>query len=242
MRIDRREFLRKAGLGSLALASLPKLADTLASPAWAQGQASVDFYAASAAGPAGTPVSPQHRILMGGQCRFDPRAGAEVAGGGTYTHFLFPGGNPPPGGTPLSIVASGVWKSRLLVSYKEIGMWGFSAAGVFEMVIDLFRETPSKAVIRGARLKYVCNIGPAGLVNPGEPEGYTLSIPGTDFFTGGNPGAFEPLVPPLGLTSGFQNPYPLGRGGCMLKFICGNSALYACDHTRFCPAVRRLHP
>lgn len=38
MKIDRREFLRKAGFGSIALASLPTLVNALATPGWAQGQ------------------------------------------------------------------------------------------------------------------------------------------------------------------------------------------------------------
>ncbi len=205
MEINRRKFLKAIGVGTIALGSLPAIASTLAEPAWAQRQRSFHFFALSAAGPAGTPASPQHRILIGGKGTFDEAdAGSRIQGGGTYTHFLFPGAGPPPGGTPLPIVAAGIWKPRAIVSFKQIGTWGVNAAGVLEMVIDLFREIPAKSVVRGARLKYVCNIGPAGLVNPGEEEGFTLSVPGTDLFTGGAPGPFIPLVPPVGLTGGFS--------------------------------------
>ena len=89
-------------------------------------------------------------------------------------------------------MAAGTWKARLLVSYKEIDTWGVLAAGILEMVVDLFTQLPSPAVVRGARLKVVGNVPFGGLVNPGEIVGYTLSIPGTDFFTGGTPGSFEP--------------------------------------------------
>lgn len=196
MRMDRREFLRKAGLGSIALASLPKIVDTLARPAWAQGQVNYHFMCLSFAGPPGTPAAPQHVLIMGGQGRFSPaRVASPAEGGGFYVHYQTPGANPPPGGPPLPVVASGTWAARLLVGYKQIGTFGVQAAGVVEMVIDLFREVPSKAVIRGAVLKVVCSIGPAGLINPGEREGFTLSVPGTDFAAGGTPGPFAPFGP-----------------------------------------------
>ncbi len=205
MRMDRRDFLRKAGLGTLVAASLPGLLDRLAFPVLAQGQTGFTFLAFSAAGGAGTAAAPQHRFAMGGTGKFgSTSAGAQVEGGGQFVHHLFPGANPPAGGTPLTIVGSGTWETRRLVSYKQLGTWGVLAAGILETLVDLFETTPERRVIRGARLKIVCSIGPAGLVNPGESEGFTLSIPGSDFFTGGTPGPFVPIpipgAPGLGLT------------------------------------------
>lgn len=205
MKMDRREFLRKAGLGSITLASFPTLIDALATPARAQAGdlTYFHFWTQSAAGPAGTPASPQHRLFMGGEVRFDAgRPGSQAFGGGAYVHYLFPGANPPTGGTPLPIVSSGVWKPRLLVSYQKFAAWGVGTAGIAELVIDLFGEIPSKAVVRGARLRYICNIGGAGITT-GDEEGFFLSVPGTDFFTGATPGPFRPLVPPTGPTSPF---------------------------------------
>ena len=199
MKIGRRRFLKKAGLGSAVLASLPMLADALAKPAWAQGRTNFHFFCLSVAGPQGaqpaaTPAAPQHAMIMAGQGDFDPsQAASRVSGGGLFVHFTFPGAAPPPGGAPLPVVASGMWGNGRLVSYRQIGTFGVQGAGVLELVVDLMREMPSKTVIRGARLKIVCHIGPAGLVNPGELEGFTLSIPGTEFFTGGTPGPFTPL-------------------------------------------------
>ena len=206
--MDRRAFLTKAGLGSMTLASLGALADTFSPSAWAAGERSFQFMCFSVAGPAGTPASPQHRMAMGGQGRFDPaRGGSQANGGGVFTHHLFPGANPPPGGTPLPVVASGTWKARQMVGYKEVGTWGVLAAGTVDLVIDMSGEIPSRAVIRGSVLRIICNIGPAGLVVPGgETEGFKLSIPGTEFSAGGTPGPFVPLffpgtpVPSLGIT------------------------------------------
>jgi hypothetical protein len=48
-------------------------------------------------------------------------------------------------------------------------------------------------VTRGATLKIVCNIGPAGLeTEPFQQEGFTLTIPGL--------APFSPFTPPVGLT------------------------------------------
>ncbi len=55
-----------------------------------------------------------------------------------------------------------------------------------------------RAVIRGARLRLVVNLGAAALLT-GQEEGFTRRIPGTDFFIGGTPGPFVPLSPRVGV-------------------------------------------
>jgi len=42
-------------------------------------------------------------------------------------------------------VASGTWKSRLLVDYRELGTYGGHAAGIGEFVVDLYRVKPWEA-------------------------------------------------------------------------------------------------
>lgn len=198
MKVDRREFLKKAGLGSIALASLPQLIDAMSSPAYAQALRNYHFVVLAVGGPQGaqapgTPASPQHVLLMSGDGSFDPtRVASRVTGGGMYVHFTFPGAAPPPGGTPLPVVASGTWGNGRLVSYSPVRTFGVQDTGVLQVVIDLYREVPSKATIRGAALKVVCVSGPAGVAIPGELEGITLSVPGTDFSAGGTPGPFTP--------------------------------------------------
>jgi hypothetical protein len=105
-----------------------------------------------------------------------------------FTHFRAVG-NPP-----LPLVASGTWTARLLTDYKELGTYAGLAAGTVDLVVDLQRKRPSPALIPGAVLRVFCNLGPAGLTT-GEIEGYTLSIPGTDFSAGGTPGPFRQIPP-----------------------------------------------
>lgn len=182
MKIDRREFLRKAGIGSLALGSLPALLDVFRLPALAQGEKGVMFLSVDTAG--------EHRLILGGTAWFDPSKGPASAagGGGMFTHFR------AVGSPPLPLVASGTWTARLLTEYKELGTYAGVAAGTVDLVIDLQRKRPSPARIPGAVLRVFCNLGPAGL-STGEIEGYTLSIPGTEFSAGGTPGTFRQIPP-----------------------------------------------
>ncbi len=185
--IDRRELLKRAGFGSLALGSLPALVDALARPALAQTQRGFMFLTVSAAG--------EHRLAMGGQGVFDPARGpaSSMGGGGSFFHFQLATSPPFP------LVASGTWKARLLTSYREIGTYGGAASGIGEFAIDIQRLHPSPALIRGAVMRFFCNIG-AGGFQTGETEGITLSIPGTEFSAGATPGPFLqiPSPPPAG--------------------------------------------
>lgn len=186
VKVNRREFLHRVGAGSIALASLPALMDMFKLPALAQSERGALFLCVNAAGPA---APGRHMIAMGGFARFDPSRGpgSPFTGGGSFFHWT------ASGSPPFPIVASGNWKGRLLTSYKEVATYGGGAAGVGEYVIDIQRLRPSPALIRGAVLTIYCTLGPAGVTEAqtGGAEGYTLSIPGTEFSAGGNPGIFR---------------------------------------------------
>jgi len=187
VKVNRREFLHRVGAGSIALASLPALIDMFKLPALAQAERGFIFHAITAAGAAGPG---QHTLVMGGTGRFDPSRGpgSPVTGGGLFFHFQ------TAASPPFPLVASGTWTARLLTSYREIGTYAGAAGGLGDFVVDIHRVRPSPALIRGAVLHLVCNVGPGGL-STGEIEGYTLSIPGTEFSAGGNPGLFRQIPP-----------------------------------------------
>lgn len=165
--MDKRRFLRKAGLSSIALTSAPVALHTLALSAAAQVEGPLHYIllAASSAGAVGGFT---HVIVMGGTGRVRP-----VSGGGAFTHF--DGASP----RPNTILAAGTWRARRLISFDELDTWGITTAGIVKMEVDLIATQPVRRTERGT-LEIVCNIGPAG-IETGQPEGFVLSVAGLDF-------------------------------------------------------------
>jgi len=174
--MNRRKFLTKAGVGSLALAALP----ALATPALAAGHMGFHFMSVSRAATVGGVA---HALVMAGDGHF---SSSQVVGGGIFNHV-----NDAAPGLPKPLLAFGSWKAKRLIEYHPIGTYGSQGAGFVDMEIVLVRDFPSAAVIP-AMLEVVCNSGFAGLSNPGKEEGFYLEIPGTIFVEGGAGGRFEP--------------------------------------------------
>jgi hypothetical protein len=174
----RRELLKRAGVGSIGLASLPFFAKAAAAD---DGQPSFHFVSLSKAN---TVDGVAHRFFMAGDGRISP---GHVVGGGMFFHA--DANNPAT--PPRTLLAWGSWKAKGSSEFHPIGTYGSQAAGFLDMQINLVREFPSPAVIP-ATLEVVCNAGFAGLVNPGKEEGFSLEIPGTIFVEGGAGGPFEP--------------------------------------------------
>jgi hypothetical protein len=178
--MKRRNFLKKTAVGSASLASLTSVVNSLAAPPSAAGITNFRFMALSFAATIGGVA---HTMLMNGDGKISP---SQVVGGGSFLHF------DRNSAVPQTILASGTWKAKQLISFNRIGTYGSVAAGIAEMWIHLVVDLPSPAVIP-AMLEVVCNVGFAGL-NTGEEEGFILTIPGASF------GPFVPSVPPTGLT------------------------------------------
>jgi hypothetical protein len=183
--MNRRRFFKNAGVGSAALASLPILTHTLATPVRADDDNGLGFRFVSVSKAATVGVV-DHRMLMNGCGKFN---GSEAQGGGTYDHI----DNASP--VPKTILDAGRWKAGRILSFSLTGTYGEIAAGILEMEVKLLQEFPSRAVIP-ATLKVVCSIGAAGL-DSGE-EGFTLTIPGAPF------GPFEPFFVAPGFTFGIS--------------------------------------
>jgi hypothetical protein len=183
--LDRAELLKKAGVGT-ALASFPLLTEV----AWAD-DADDDFegwrrgFHFVALSGVEDSVTGGDSIAMAGCGRFNP-AGRRVRGGGKFVHF--DGTN---FGTPDNIIGTGHWRATRLISFQEIGTWGAGVAGILEMRARLI---PCEGrVIRGARIKVVCNLSPAGIItSPFQQEGFTLTLPSGV--------TFSPFTPNIGLT------------------------------------------
>lgn len=163
--MERKTFLKKAGVGSLALASLPLFAD-IASADDGDGRRKFYFVALSRT------ASGTDAIAMSGSGRI---RGGDVEGGGEFVHF-----NAAQLTAPSSaFIATGGWRAVELLDFDEVGTWGRGVAGILTVRARLNPcEGPS---IRGATLQVACNLGPAG-ISTGLAEGYTLKLPdGTTF-------------------------------------------------------------
>ena len=178
--MDRRQFLKKAGVGSAAVAGLPALETILATPAWAvvPGPGNGFFFQVLSH----STTSADLLVISG--CG---RIGRGIEGGGSFTHFV------PEGVPPFPIVATGHWRAQNLTHFATIGSYGELVAGIAELDAVADITAPFTDRVR-ATLEIVCNIGPAGLVNdPFEEEGVVVSVPEAGL-------TFVPNSPPTGLT------------------------------------------
>jgi hypothetical protein len=180
--MERRDFLKKVGIGTLGLAALPILPGV----AYADdddeddGRRKFYFQALSHVGDLPLPQSADAIVMSG----FGTFRGSHVTGGGEFVHF---DGTKIPS---LDFKGTGRWKATRLISFTEVGTWGVGVSGILTLGAKLLPcDGPQ---IRGATVRIVCNIGPAGLGTPGTVEGFTLTLPdGT---------TFKPFEPNLGLT------------------------------------------
>jgi hypothetical protein len=178
--LDRRTFLKRLGLGSVAAASFPGLLGAEAAfGAGPNGQHVYAFVAFSQAGaPAGGLTTP--RIGMNGEGTFDPHA-RWVKGGGTYQLF------DQAHATPKPLVAHGLWNAKDFVGYdtKSLPSYGEIQPAILELKADF------EGLGTDLMLTLVCNVGAAGLLT-GEEEGWELE--GTPY------GDFHQLSPAVGIT------------------------------------------
>jgi hypothetical protein len=158
-RTSRREFLKKAGIGSAALAALPALGDLFATPALADDRISFNLVAASANG--------TERVILAGDGLMTD---SEATGGGTFVHFDVATGTPV-------VKATGVWKAMRLISFSTVGNapFGLATSGKAVMDIDLIPANNQRVA---AGLTIYCDL-------PGRPaggaEGFILTVEGKTF-------------------------------------------------------------
>ena len=184
--MNRRVFLKAAGIGSTSLAAVPTLVTSASAASRIVGFRFVSNSRTATVG------GVRHTAQFNGDGRITP---SEVEGGGVFNLYV----DTSP--VPKTIETSGTWKAKSLTSFNLIGTYGAIASGILQMDVHL---VPNGGSVVEAKLRVVCNIGAAGL-NTGEEEGFVLDIPGTPFTAGGAFGPFEPFTPvPGGPTMGIS--------------------------------------
>lgn len=167
--MDRRAFLKKAGIASLLTTSGVQ---GLTGIAWAGAeQINFHFLTISANTSGGADV-----LVATGDGHVTPGG---VVGSGSFVHTDLSTG------VPAEILGQGTWKAKKLVSFDEEGRWGIFLAGTVVMEVVLVPEGGGRIP---AELTMNCNLGPAGIFT-GLPEGIFLDIPSLG-------GGFEPTTFP----------------------------------------------
>jgi hypothetical protein len=174
--MKRREFIKKAGLSSAALASLPVAAGGLTSPAWADdGEGTWFRFVVVSVTPTGSDL-----VAINGAGKFGDSG---IQGRGSFTHWV------PTGSPPFPIVAAGYWRATSLIGFTSNGVYGTLESGILELEATFRATIPAPARLP-AEMRVVCNVGP-GALQTGEHEGVNIHVAGFEF---------EPLEPELGLT------------------------------------------
>ncbi len=181
--MDRKDFLKRAGVGTVAAASIPALLGTeaaLAGESHHQTRRVYDFVAFSQAPATHTVAQP--RIGMRGCGNFDETL-RTVSGGGSFVFFDNALAAPKP------LIAFGRWRPTAFVGYDTKGLppYGNIQPAILELLADV------EGIGTGLTLELICNVGAAGAAGQtGEEEGWVLE--GTAF------GTFKPLSPVVGIT------------------------------------------
>lgn len=182
--MHRKDFLKKAGVGTAAVATVSGLLTTEAfAAAGRHGTRRVYNFVAISGAPATSHVR-QPQIFMEGCGNFDPEA-RTVSGGGNF--FFFNADSALPAPKPL--IAFGRWQATSFVNYDTKGLppYAVTQPAILEMLADV------EAIGSGLTLEVVCNVGAAGAAGQtGEEEGWKLM--GTPY------GNFMPLSPGAGLS------------------------------------------
>jgi hypothetical protein len=170
--MNRREWLKRIGLGSLALTSLPTILTGRATPAWADSGTTMNFHFSAISQRPGFQGPDQRfgdRLVMAGSGKFTVQHGKKhgrVKGQGSFAHY---DATLPPGQNIVSFF-TGTWQTTGFVSFDLFGLYGTDsegnntlAAGLLVMDIVLVRPgTPTRVP---SLLALVSTLPPAGLPN-----------------------------------------------------------------------------
>lgn len=199
--MDRKGFIKKAGVGAGALALPATFGAPAAFAGSANGHRVFDFVAFARSTTSG--ISADIRFGMPGRGTFKPDAGY-VKGGGSFVLL-----NQAAAGFPKPLIAAGEWEPTKFLSYDTFGLpaYGNIQPSILKVLADF------EGVFSGVEMWLICNVGAAGAAGvTGQPEGFRLL--GTPL------GEFEPIITPtiptgtlpLGLTHISVEGHSIGRG------------------------------
>ena len=168
--MDRREFLKRAGIGSLGLGALA--GGPVALAGYRRGDGHQHFSLVALSGTSVAEVGEDHVLVLEGAGSFKAKSGqVDREGGGNFVHVRFTPAFP----AGQELVASGKWNARGFVSYTE-GLPDYGRVRPSILVVTVVLRPDAGGSIQGT-LQVICNVGFAG-ISTGQPEGYRLNLPG----------------------------------------------------------------
>lgn len=168
--MDRRQFIKHAGIGALGLGALA--ASPVAFAGYRKGDGHQHFSLVSLSGTSAAEVGSDDVMLLEGAASFKAMTGkVDREGGGNFNHIRFTPAFP----AGQQLLASGTWEPTGFVSYTStLPDYGRVRPSVIVVTVVL---NPDGGGSFEGTLLVACNVGFASLLT-GEPEGFKLNLPG----------------------------------------------------------------
>src|SRR5918994_3329074 len=160
--MDRREFLKRAGIGTLGLGALA--ASPVALAGFRKGNGHQHFSLVALSGTSVAEVGEDHVLVLEGAGSFKAKNGqVDREGGGNFVHVRFRPAFPQ----GQQLAASGKWNVRGFVSYADgLPDYGRVRPSILVVTVELH---PDAGGSLAGTLDVYCNVGFAGLLT-GQPE------------------------------------------------------------------------
>lgn len=168
--MDRRQFVKHAGIGALGLGALA--ASPVAVAGYRKGDGHQHFSLVSLSGTSAAEVGSDNVMLLEGAASFKAKTGqVDREGGGNFNHIRFTPAFP----AGQQLLASGTWEPTGFVSYTStLPDYGRVRPSIVVVTVALH---PDGGGSFEGTLLVACNVGFAGLLT-GQPEGFQLNLPG----------------------------------------------------------------
>ena len=169
--MDRRQFVKHAGVGTLGLGALA--ASPVALAGARKGDGHQHFSLVSLSGTSAAEAGFDNVMLLEGLASFKAKNGqVDREGGGNFNHIRFTPAFP----IGQQLLASGTWEPTGFVSYDRRGLPDYGRVRPSVIVVTVVLNPDAGGSLEGTLL-VACNVGFAGLLT-GEPEGFKLNLPG----------------------------------------------------------------
>jgi hypothetical protein len=168
--MDRRQFVKRAGVGTLALGGLAVTPTAMAG--YRKGDGHQHFSLVSLSGTSAAEAGFDHVLLLEGAGSFKAKTGqVDREGGGNFNHITFTPAFP----MGQELLASGKWEPTGFVSYTST-LPDYGRVRPSVVVVTVVLNPDGGGSFEGT-LQVACNVGFAALLT-GQPEGFKLDLPG----------------------------------------------------------------